>query len=112
MKLSRKEKEMKLQLEFLGISRILEPELLQLGIPSPNYLDWEFPTITSHSVDAFTQESVELSGRNTKFFCQESVEIINTMQLSTITLNAHAPYSFMLTNEFVPFQAADRITEE
>ena len=63
-------------------------------------------------VDAFTQESVELSGRNTKFFCQESVEIINTLQLSTITLNAHAPYSFMLTNEFVPFQAADRITEE
>ena len=63
-------------------------------------------------VDAFTQESVELSGRNTKFFCQESVEIINTLQLSTITLNAHAPYSFMLTNEFVPFQAAGRITEE
>ena len=49
MKLARKEKEMKLQLEFLGIFRILEPELLQLGIPSPNYLDWEFPTITSHS---------------------------------------------------------------
>ena len=63
-------------------------------------------------VDAFTQESVELSGRNTKFFCQESVEIINTLQLSAITLNAHAPYSFMLTNEFVPFQAAGRITEE
>ena len=66
MKLSRKEKEMKLQLEFLGISRILEQELLQLGIPSPNYLDWEFPTITSHShlFPTITSYSLEFLGKS------------------------------------------------